>query len=162
MPRPSGPRAVKRVELSPFGRREGSVASAAHETISVPLIPSVKCATPPCKIEVLHGNVEAAGFAGISPLSGAGLLRRVRIAGHGLSAGGVFPWRDVDDLVSREARIFGFQAAGIVAGTAERVGNAGLLQKVLHDGVAPDDGMAGLVFEPRALILVELRDRSCL
>ena len=109
------------------------------------------------QIEVLDRNVEAAGFAGVGPLGDAGLLRGDRVARNGLSTGGVFPWRDVNDFVSREARVFSFHAAGIVPGAAQRVGNAALLQEVLHDRVAPDDRMAGLVLQPRALIFVELR-----
>ena len=42
-------------------------------------------------------------------------------------------------------------------GAAQRIGDAGFLEEVLHDGVAPDDRVADLVLEPRALVFVELR-----
>src|ERR1700691_753514 len=105
------------------------------------------------KIRVLNPNVEVPGFAGIRPLRGAGFLRRALIARHNLSAGGVFPRSDIDDLVSRKACIFSFEAVRIMSGAAECIRYAGFLQEVLHDGVAPDGGVAGLVFEPRSLVL---------
>ena len=59
-------------------------------------------------------------------------------------------------LVAGEVGVFGFQAAGIMAGAAFFVGDSAQLQEILHDGVAPDDGVAGLVFEAVAHMFVEL------
>src|ERR1700733_11579455 len=90
------------------------------------------------KIEVLHSDVEAARPARVGPLGGASLLRRALIAGNNLPARGVLPRRDIDDLVSAKARVFSFEAPRIMSGTAERIGNAGFLEEVLHDSVSPD------------------------
>ena len=62
---------------------------------------------------------------------------------------------DVDDFVAGEVGVFGFEAAGVVAGAALLVGDAAELEEVLHDGVAPDDGVAGLVFEAGEHVGVE-------
>ena len=46
-----------------------------------------------------------------------------------------------------------------MAGAALFVRNAAQLEEILHDGVAPHDGVAGLVFETRADVVEKLPDR---
>ncbi len=55
--------------------------------------------------------------------------------------------------IAGEVCVFCFETAGIMARTALFVGNAALLEEILHDGIAPNDGVAGLIFKTGADIV---------
>ena len=76
---------------------------------------------------------------------------------HGFAAGGVFPWIDVDYFVAGEMGVFGFEAIWVVAGAALLIGDSTELEEVLRDGVAPDDGVAGLVLKAGEHVGVKFR-----
>ncbi len=77
------------------------------------------------------------------------------ITTDGFAAGCIFPRGYFDDLVAGEAGVFGFEAAGIVAGAALFVRDPTQLEEILHNGVAPDDGVPGLVLEAGEDVCVE-------
>jgi hypothetical protein len=78
-------------------------------------------------------------------------------ARDGFSCRGVFPWRDIDRRVALQLHRFGFDAVGEMAGAAFVVGDAGFFQKIVADGVAPDDGVASLIFETCENVVEALR-----
>ena len=65
----------------------------------------------------------------------------------GFAVGGGLPGFDVDGGVAIGGHVFGFDAVGVVAYAALFVGDAGFFLEPAGDGVAPDDGVAGLVGE---------------
>src|ERR1700730_1124068 len=70
-----------------------------------------------------------------------------RGARDGLSAGSRLPGRDIFDFVTIQLHVLRFDASWIMANATLGVGDVGGAQKPVGDGVAPDFGLASLVFE---------------
>ena len=57
-------------------------------------------------------------------------------------------WRNyVKWRVALQVHRFGFEAAGIMVYAAKLIGNAGSAKEPIADGIAPDNGVTGLIFE---------------
>ena len=94
------------------------------------------------------------------PAGLSSVVVRVQPAGwlqtDGFAVGGGLPGFDVDGGVAFGGHVFGFDAVGVVADAALLVGDAGFFLEPVGDGVAPDDGVAGLVGEEFQGLVVAL------
>jgi hypothetical protein len=132
-------------------RGQGVVGDPVADGLVVEIEGEVGFAAP--VVEVLDGDaVNACGLVEFGGEGAGGGL----VADDGLAVGGGLPGFDVDGSVAFGGHVFGFDAVGVVADTALLVGGGGFFLEPLCDGVAPDDGVAGLVGEESKGLVVAL------
>ena len=124
------------------GRRESVVGDPLAYGLMVEFEREVRFAGP--VVEVLDGDVVSAG--GFVERGGKGATCGL-VAAYGFAVRGSLPGFDIDGGVAFGGHVLGFDAVGVVAYAALLVGDAGFFLEPFGDGVAPDDGVAGLIGE---------------
>src|SRR5258708_1835082 len=95
-------------------------------------------------VKVLDVQIVESGIFGKAERGRAALRLR---AFYCFASRGVLPWTYVYRRVALELHGFGLDTVWMIPYASFRIGNAGGAEEPIADGVAPDDGVPGLIFE---------------